>query len=637
MCGIVGFSRDPTQPVDSHSAIVRKMLAPISHRGPDAMGVYVAGPIAFGHLRLSIVDLSGGRQPRIDEVTGDALVFNGEIYGYSTLAQELTAAGVTLADRSDTEVLFRLLQLKGVAATLDLIDGMFAFAFFEARTRRLYLARDRFGEKPLYWCVRGGVFIFGSEPAAVVAHPVARHLPIDLGSVYNFLHYEYLPGQRGFHRDLCKLGRGEFVIWADGAVQTRTYWQPQPDEAGMARSGESEMDKLARLDELLDATVRERLVADVPVGVFLSGGVDSSLMAALVGKHAPGLKAFTIRMPETSYDETPAAKALAQSLNLSHEIIDLNDAEIEDAFVAISSKMDEPLADGSLLPTWALCRAARRHVTVALGGDGADELFAGYVSFKANRIAQWVARVPGWIGRACRQVFGSLPHGSSYMSWDFLFRQFSQSFGLPPERQWAACMSPFAPEELDRLWRADVRKFAEAVAEDPICDLLQFRKGRTWSTAELIYLFSSTYLPEDILQKVDRSSMYVSLEVRAPFLGRAFAEYAMSLPSRDKISGLTTKHLFRKLALRHIPREIVNRKKHGFAVPLARLLRQRLKAPVAGALLDSGSPLHDWFHRAEIETLWSEHQSGSCDHRKKIWTLFTLATAASRARLLASA
>ena len=183
----------------------------------------------------------------------------------------------------------------------------------------------------------------------------------------------------------------------------------------------------------------------------------------------------------------------------------------------------------------------------------------------------------------------------------------------------------------------DVRKFAEAVAEDPICDLLQFRKGRTWSTAELIYLFSSTYLPEDILQKVDRSSMYVSLEVRAPFLGRAFAEYAMSLPSRDKISGLTTKHLFRKLALRHIPREIVNRKKHGFAVPLARLLRQRLKAPVAGALLDSGSPLHDWFHRAEIETLWSEHQSGSCDHRKKIWTLFTLATAASRARLLASA
>ena len=202
MCGIAGFSRDPMRPADADCAIVRRMLDPIAHRGPDGEGIHVAGPIAFGHLRLAIIDLAGGQQPRVDAVTEDALVFNGEIYGYAALAAELTAAGVDLVDRSDTEVLFRLLQRVGVAATLEKIDGMFAFAFFEGRTGRLYLARDRFGEKPLYWCARDGVLIFGSEPSAVLAHPLARDLPIDLGAVHKFLAYEYLPGTHGFHREL---------------------------------------------------------------------------------------------------------------------------------------------------------------------------------------------------------------------------------------------------------------------------------------------------------------------------------------------------------------------------------------------------------------------------------------------------
>jgi asparagine synthase (glutamine-hydrolysing) len=629
MCGIVGFSRDPTRPIDADSSIVRRMLRPIAHRGPDDENIYVAGQIAFGHVRLSIVDLSGGRQPRVDEVTGDALIFNGEIYGYSKLAVELTAAGVNLADRSDTEVLFRLLQREGIETTLEKIDGMFAFAFFEARTGRLHLARDRFGEKPLYWCVRGGELVFGSEPAAVLDHPVACRLPIDLGAVHKFLHYEYLPGTHGFHQDLCKLAPGSTLTWGGGRVRIRSYWKPNPDEAGTARASESEVEKIDHLDALLDSTIRDRLIADVPVGVFLSGGIDSSLVAALVGKHAPGLRAFTIQMGETTYDETPAARALARSLDLSHDVIELNDAAILAAFETLVQKMDEPFADASMLPTWVLCRAARRHVTVALGGDGADELFAGYINFKANRAARLLGMLPGWIGRVCRQLLAVMPDQGSYMSVDFLLRQLSQSIGLPSARQWAACMAPFAPEELDRLWRPDVRALAEARAEDPISDLMSIRDGRDWSTAELIYLFSVTYLPEDVLLKVDRSSMYLGLEVRAPFLGRAFAEYVMSLPSRDKINGLATKHLFRKLALRHLPREIVERKKHGFAVPLSRLLRESLKAPVEAALLDRPTSLDDWFNRSEVERLWSEHQSGY-DHRKKIWNLFALAVAARR-------
>jgi asparagine synthase (glutamine-hydrolysing) len=627
MCGIAGFSRDPLSPPDSDRIVVRRMLEPIAHRGPDGQGIHVAGPIAFGHLRLAIIDLGGGQQPRVDPVTGDALIFNGEIYGYAALATELAAAGVNLIDRSDTEVLFRLLQRDGLDAALEKIDGMFAFAFFEARTGKLHLARDRFGEKPLYWCVRDGALIFGSEPAAVLAHPLTRDLPIDLGAVHKFLDYEYLPGTHGFRRGLRKLAPGHVLTWKAGVPATRAYWRPKPDDSGRERAGDSETAKLDRLDALIDAAVRERLIADVPVGVFLSGGIDSSLIAALVGRHAPGLTAFTIRMPEASYDETPAAAALARSLRLFHEVIELDDAAIADALTALAAKLDEPFADASFLPTWVLCRAARKRVTVALGGDGADELFAGYISFKANRAARAVAMIPGWIGRAGRRALGALPHAGSYMSFDFLLRQVSQAAGLPPARQWAACMAPFAPEELDRLWRPEVREAARAAAEDPVAELVCGRDGRSWSTAELIRLFVATYLPEDILLKVDRSSMYSSLEVRAPFLARGFAEYAMSLPSRDKIRGLKTKHLFRKLARRYVPRDIVERKKHGFAVPLPRLLRGLLREPVGAALLDHGSPLHAWFEPREIARLWSAHQRGA-DHRKKIWTLYTLATAA---------
>jgi asparagine synthase (glutamine-hydrolysing) len=631
MCGIAGFTRDPTRPVDAEFAIVRRMLGPIAHRGPDEDGVHVSGPVAFGHLRLAIIDLGGGHQPRVDVVTGDALVFNGEIYGYAALAAELTAAGVNLIDRSDTEVLFQLLKRRGVNATLEKIDGMFAFAFYEGSTGRLYLARDRFGEKPLYWCRRDGVLIFGSEPSAIAAHPLACNLPIDLGAVHTFISYEYLPGTRGFHRCLRKLAPGHVLTWSGGAVDIRAYWVPEPDETGVARAGETEAQKLDRLDVLLDTTVADRLVADVPVGVFLSGGIDSSLVAALVGRHAPGLTAFTVKMPDASYDETPAARALAQSLGLAHEVIELNDTVILSAVETLTGKLDEPFADPSILPTWVLCRAARQHVKVALGGDGADELFAGYISFKANRGARALAATPGWIGRASRAVLAAMLHSDSYMSGDFLLRQLSQAAGLPPARQWVACMAPFAPEDLDRLWRPEVRSVAELSAEDPLGDLLTARGGRAWSLAELIHLFVSTYLPEDILLKVDRSSMYVSLEVRSPFLGRAFAEYAMSLPSRDKLKGITSKHLFRKLAVRHIPRDIVERKKHGFALPLSRLLRGCLREPVSAALLDRGSSLHEWFNRREIERLWLAHQAGY-DHRKKIWTLFTLAAAAERTR-----
>jgi len=632
VCGIVGFLRDSSSTAADDAAVLRRMLSPISHRGPDDNGIHVDGKIAFGHLRLAIVDLSGGHQPRVDGTTGDALVFNGEIYGFGALAAELIDAGVDLADRSDTEVLFRLLQRDGVAATLEKIDGMFAFAYYEARTECLYLARDRFGEKPLYYSEGDGSLIFGSEPRAVLAHPMCRNASVDLDAVATFLTFEYLPGTRSLRRGLRKLLPGNVLTHVQGRSKIHSYWRPDPDEFGERVSRETEVQRLDRLEAILDTTVRDRLIADVPVGVFLSGGIDSSLIAAFVARHAPGLRAVTVAIPGPNYDETPAAKALAHNLELTHEVITLDEAALLDAFNVVTARMDEPLADPSLLPTWALCRAARRHVTVALDGNGADELFAGYINFKANRAAGVLAMIPSWIGRAGRRVLAAFPHSASYMSADFLLRQLSQSCGLVPARQWTACMAPFAPEQWGRLWRPEALDAVAASRADAISERLAEREPRTWSTAELLYLFATTYLPEDILQKIDRASMYVSLEARTPYLGRAFAEFSLSLPSRDKIRGFETKYLLKKLALRHLPRQIVQRRKHGFAIPLARLLRGPLKEAVGSVILDNFSPLRDWFSRDSMERLWTDHQKGVRNHRKEIWTLYCLATAVENTR-----
>jgi asparagine synthase (glutamine-hydrolysing) len=634
MCGIAGFIRDASSSEERDARTLRRMLTPIAHRGPDHSGIHVNRELALGYVRLAVIDLQGGQQPRVDPVTGDALVFNGEIYGHASLAARLQSMGVQLLDKSDTEVLFRLLQREGVHKTLESVDGMFAFAFYEARSNRLYIARDRFGEKPLYYLQTGQAFVFGSEPSAVFADPAARDLAVDLDAVATYLHFEYLPGTRSVYRDLHKLPPGHLLTFASGRVEISRYWRPAIDDAGFVHASEDE--KLATLDALLNDSVKDRLIADVPVGVFLSGGIDSSLIAALVARYSSGLTALTISLPDATYDEGPPARTLANALGLRHRVISVDDEKLQAAFQVIAAKMDEPIADSSLLLTMALCTAARQEVTVALGGDGADELFGGYISFRANHAAPVLALLPRALGRLARRALEGIDH-SSYMSTPFLLRQLSQACGLEPARQWTACMAPFADEELARLWRPEAAPALSAHA-DPITPLLVGRGQKRWSTAELLYVFTQSYLPEDILQKVDRASMYTSLEVRSPYLARKFSEYSLKLPSSDKVNLFASKRLFRKLARRYIPTEIVDRRKHGFAAPIARLLRGKLRVPVGEMILDSHSALREWLQAREIERLWHAHQSGARNHAKKIWTLFCLATALhnSRSRLLQS-
>jgi asparagine synthase (glutamine-hydrolysing) len=350
----------------------------------------------------------------------------------------------------------------------------------------------------------------------------------------------------------------------------------------------------------------------------LSGGIDSSLVAAIAARQTPGIEAFTVGMSGAGYDETPYARAVAARYGMVHRVVPLDDEAIVAAFDSVTAKLDEPLADSSLLPSWVLCRAARQRVTVALSGDGADELFAGYANFAPNRFAKVLRHVSPTLGVWLRRALRIVPAGSGYMDLAFKLRQLSHGFGVPPPTQWSAWMSPFAHEDLRRLWRGP------DLQADSFSALVKDSADEHWSTASLLEAFTTTYLPEDILAKVDRASMYNSLEVRAPYLDRAFAEAAMALPVGAKFRGLTGKRVLKKLAERFLPSDLIDRPKHGFAAPVADMLRGPLGASVRTTLFEGGTRLAAWFDRATIMRMWEEHAMRRVDHRKPIWTLFVL-------------
>lgn len=616
MCGFVGFTAPGR--VEAAQDIVGAMLAPIRHRGPDAQGIHVDGNLALGHVRLAVIDLAGGTQPRCDAVTGDALVFNGEIYGYRELADRLRADGVVLRDESDTEVLFQMLKRHGVARTLNEIDGMFAFAYRDGATGRLFLVRDRFGEKPLFYGCREGALVFASEVRALRQHPFFRRSNLDREAIARCLTLQYLPGEDSGYEGIRKLLPGHLLEFQSERIVQKRYWQPLLRGAATT---ENLIERIEHLESLFSASVRQRLVADVPVGVFLSGGLDSSLVAAFAAKHMSAVTVFSVRMDEDSFDETPFARASAEHIGIPHEVVEFGQADLLHAFDSVVEHLDEPMADASLLPTFLVCQAARRKVTVALGGDGADELFAGYPNFTARRLGALMALTPRIAGSALRLAIDALSASESYMGLGFKLRQLSYGFGYHADHQTHQWMAAFSAAEQRSLWRSDATPIEPDGGLGRQVNHILSESGCQDGFDRLQYLFIAGYLAEDILTKVDRASMYNSLEVRAPFLGRDFAEYALSLPRRDKLKGMETKSLLKRMALRHLPESVVRRRKHGFAPPLAAMLRGPLKSRIGDVLFDAGNPLAVWFRREEIERYWREHQSGRRDHHRKLWTL----------------
>ena len=597
------------------------MLKQIEYRGPDEFGIQSNSLLTFGHRRLSIIDLKGGKQPCVDG-QGNMLSFNGEIYGYKQLAVELRQQGVRLASQSDTDVLFSLLKQSGVSKTLEKIDGMFAFSFYAKNQNKLYLVRDRFGEKPLFYSYKNNQLIFASEIKAMRQHPLLQQSSLDAGQASSFLTLEYMPDSMSGYEAIKKLLPGHYLC-LDLEKNDISIKQYNRVNISVSSRNESEEEKIEQLKQYLSESVKQRLVADVPVGLFLSGGLDSSLIAAIAQQHSDNINSYTIKMPGTSFDESPYAEVCAKALDLRHTTIELSPHDVLSGVDALVENLDEPLADSSLIPSALLCKYTRQNVKVAIGGDGADELFAGYPNFQAQQLAPLMSCIPKGLGTVLRRSLDYLPVSDSYMSYSFKLKQLSYGFGLPVEQQSVSWMSAWFVDEQRSLWQSGHHNTINAGLSD-LLNSLKRESNSNHRINQLLYIFTHTYLPDDILVKMDRASMYSSLEVRSPFLDKNFTDYVFGLPQNDKLRLFKGKYLLRKLAKSYLPDSILQRKKHGFAFPISEYIRTHLKERVGDTILNRTNPIMDWFDFNYINTCWKEHQSMRRDHGKKLWALYIL-------------
>jgi asparagine synthase (glutamine-hydrolysing) len=612
MCGICGMVALDGGAVDERA--VRAMADALVHRGPDSEGLFADGPVGLAARRLAIIDLARGDQPMRNEDGTVTVVQNGELYEHRRVQAELEGRGHRFTSHCDTEVLPHLYEERG-AAFADGLRGMFAVALWDARERRLLLARDPFGIKPLYYRAAGGVLSFASELKALVRQPGFSG-EVDLEALDAYLAFNSVPAPMSIYREVRKLPAGHVLEARDGRIAVRRYARPAPVPASDVRreGGASLADELR--DRLRDS-VRAHLEADVPVGVFLSGGIDSALLAALAAQESPEpVRTFSIGFEERSFDELSRARMIARRYGTDHhELVLRPDAAA--LLPEIAAAFDEPFADSSALPTYAVSRLAAEHVKVALSGEGGDELFGGYFTYVADVLAAR-SRVRAAAGLA-RPLVERLPSSSRRVSLDYKAKRFVRAAARPPlERHhgWKEIFSAdaraalVAPDrraaDADPLagWRA---RYAESAGAEPLARLQDVDVG--------------TYLVDDLLVKTDRASMAHSLEVRVPFLDPVVAELAFALPTSQKVLGLAKKRLLRRAAAGLVPRSIVHGPKRGFSIPAAAWLRGD-QGPFARDLLAPDAVRRDGFFRPDAVTrLLDEHESGREDHSRALWGL----------------
>lgn len=624
MCGITGWANLDARvpPGAGGRRLLRSMCDRMVHRGPDSEGLMVEAGVALGMRRLAIIDLATGEQPATNEDNQVSVVLNGEIYNYRELRVRLEAKGHSFRSQSDTEVLPHLYEEHGTEM-LGLLDGMFAFALWDAKRRRLLLARDRFGEKPLYWGVFGDVLLFASEVKALLAHPLIRPR-LNLEALRQYLAFDYVPAPLSIYEGIHKLPAAHALMLEDGRTRTWRYWhlsyrkqEPVPSEDEAAE----------RVRELLADSVRARMVADVGLGVLLSGGVDSSAVAALASAaSSEPVKTFSISFAERSFDESRYARRVADFLGTDHYEERLSADRSADLVGEIGSWMDEPLSDPSLMPTYLLSRFTRRHVTVALGGDGGDELFAGYPMYWGHTAAQIYSRLPRLLrAGVIEPAVKLLPVKTKNLSLGFRARRFiagvKHADAVARHHVW---FGSFAPTEQTLLLTreaqdagrvgesGDVYHGARRLLED--CDA-------TSLVERMQYLDTKLYLAEGILTKVDRASMAVSLEVRAPFLDHRLAEYVAQLPVGYKLRGRTSKYILKQAVRPLLPRFVIERPKKGFGVPVAEWLKNRLRPLARDLLSPARLRRHGLFNSEYVACLQREHERGTANHQKLLWTL----------------
>jgi asparagine synthase (glutamine-hydrolysing) len=606
VCGICGIAT-------THGAAdveaLRAMSDLLVHRGPDSAGEHVDGGVALAARRLSIIDLEHGDQPIANEDGSCVVVQNGEIYNYLELRRELERAGHELRTRCDTEALVHLYEEHGPGFA-ERLRGMFAAAIWDARRRRLVLARDRYGIKPLYYRHVGGELRFASE---------LRALPrgeIDLDALEAFLAFNSIPAPYSIFRDVRKLPAGHVLVWEDGEVSLERYARPGPATEDELRTGD-EAEIVEELRARLRDSVRAHLLSDVPVGVLLSGGVDSAVLAALAAQETPEpVHTFTIGFAERSFDERDDARLVAERYGTAHHEL-LVRPEPELLLRALAEAFDEPFADSSALPTYLVSQLAAEHVKVALSGEGGDELFGGYYTYVADLTADHLAP----LARAVRPLVEALPASTRKASLDYKAKRFVRAAHLPPlERHhgWKEIFSAEARAELT----------GRHAAFDPV-DVYRARYGETAGALELARLQDvdfGIYLVDDLLVKTDRASMAHSLEARVPFLDPLVTNLAFALPTRLKVRGLAKKVLLRKAAQPLLPAEVVHGRKRGFSIPAAAWLRGELE-PFARATLSPENLRRQGFFQAQpVTRLIDEHVAGREDWSRQLWGLlaFTL-------------
>jgi len=593
------------------------MCERMKHRGPDSEGLWIENEVALGMRRLSIIDLHTGEQPVYSEDKQIVVVMNGEIYNFRELRRDLQRRGHKFETQTDTEVLPHLYEEYG-DAMVEHLNGMFAFALWDKNKKKLLIARDRFGEKPLYYGVFDGKLLFASEPKVLLRHEAVKP-EINLDALRSFLSFDYVPAPASIYKNIYKLPAAHLLILQNGEVKTRRYWnlsfnknarQPTVDEAANELRG------------ILSDAVKMRLVSDVPLGILLSGGVDSSTVAAFAAQHSTEkIKTFSIGFEEDSFDESKYARQVAAHLGTEHYEDKLSVEKAADLISEVGTWLDEPLSDASLIPTFLLSRFVKKHVTVALGGDGGDEIFAGYPMYFGHKLARVYDSIPKILrNNLIEPIVNRLPVSTKNLSFDYKAKRFIAASRYDLVTRHHSWFGSFSVDAQNDLLNKDVLAQTSGDIYKGAKDLLNITDAAT-DIERMQFLDMNFYLAEDILTKVDRASMAVSLEVRAPFLDARVAEFAARLPLEYKLRGAKSKYILKRAVEDLLPKNILRRPKKGFGVPVAEWLKGRLN-PLMHDLLDPARLKNQGlFDEKFVQKLIKEHEQNTASHHKQLWTL----------------
>ncbi|MBU1417943.1 MAG: asparagine synthase (glutamine-hydrolyzing) [Proteobacteria bacterium] len=613
MCGICGFNWKDEE-------LIRRMNSQLVHRGPDQDGIYCCDHASLGHRRLSIIDLSEqGRQPMFNEDGSLCLVFNGEIYNFQELRESLQQKGHTFSSHSDSEVILHAYEEYGMGV-LEKLRGMFAFALYDLKEKTIFLARDRIGIKPLYYYHKDNKLVFASEIKAILEDKTIER-KLSHQALYDYIGFEFVPAPATMFQDIYKIPAGHYLLCREGKIEVKQYWDL---DFSANSAGLSYNDSVEKLRELLDYSVKSHLVSDVPLGVFLSGGLDSSAIVAMMRRHISGpLKTFTIGYHDKSFSELDYAAQVADYFGTEHQVLMLDDIKSEYVEKTLWH-LDEPMTDLSTVPLYLLCKQAREHVTVCLSGEGADESFAGYDRFKASKLNLFFRVLPAPVRKQIvGRLIAALPDQPQKKGAINMLKRFVEGANLPPEGHHLRWQYFANEDQNNHLFN---EHFKSQTVFDPF-RIVRDYSGRCNAKDRInreIYLDMRYMMTDSVLMKVDKMSMASSLEVRVPLLDHVLVEFLASLPGDWKLKGMRTKHIFRSVLDGMLPDNIVNRGKQGYSLPVKHLLRGEMKSYMV-SLLNESTIIRENMHLGYVNHLIKEHCDMVHNHNHVLWALINIA------------